>query len=183
MPLDFAKHEDVVVFADPLAVGLGNGRRDALQALARHLLRLSLQLGAGNEARGQRHQRFPIAFEGQLKDHTHHAVVVILDLRVQRLAGSQRDGRGALDDGRLLEAHVFGRGVLEAAHGAARSQHGAQLLQANLFAYIVQQHRAEGAFEHGSLVELIVRGSVAQESAARTRRRASRFWRKVTVLG
>src|SRR5262249_48638097 len=110
---NLVQHKNVVVLTDPLVVGANDYRRDSTQALTDNLLRLALQVRAGDKTCRECRQRFPIAFEGQLEDDADDTVVVILDLCFELLARAQTGESRGSDDGRLFEANIFGRGMLE----------------------------------------------------------------------
>src|SRR5262245_20617858 len=86
--------------------------------------------------------------------------------------------------------------MFEGGLGATRSQHGAQLVQANLFADVVQQHRPDGTFEHDDplLGDVLLRlyakenerrggGIAASPSYALTFSRSAYFLRIFWALG
>jgi len=59
----------------------------------------ALEVGVGGPAAGELDERVPIAGERELEDQADHAVVVVLDLSLEALAGSRTSGSSGSSTG------------------------------------------------------------------------------------
>src|ERR1035437_4099869 len=64
---DAAQCEDVIIFAEPIAVGTHQGGCDMIEPAANDLLRLTLELRARHPTSRQWHQGFPVGLAFQFK--------------------------------------------------------------------------------------------------------------------
>jgi hypothetical protein len=91
----------------------------------------------------------PIAGKGQLEDHADYTVVEILDVALEAFAAFEDQGFEDFFYRGTLEADVARGDVFEAGIGSARAEDLAELVEANLFAYVEldqdQDRAAEGS--------------------------------------
>src|SRR4051812_29460039 len=82
--------KDEVILAQPALVWLDHGGRDAFQLLPDHGLDPERKIYVPHPATGQTDQGFPVARERELVDDADNAVIVVLDLAFEALAGVQQ---------------------------------------------------------------------------------------------
>src|SRR5579859_948980 len=147
--LDFAHLEDEIVLLQPLgAVGLDQRGGGAFQLLPDDARGELLEVGVGGPAGGKFDELVPGTAEGQLEEQADDAVVIVLDLSREALAGFEDERLKRLFDRSALVADVGGR-LLEAGFGLARGEDLAEFVEADLFAYVEldqdQHHATQGA--------------------------------------
>ena len=140
--------EDEVVLLQPavLVVGLDQGGSGALEFLADYAAGQIFEVGVRGPAGGEFDQLLPVAGERELEDQADYAVVVILDLSGEALAGVEDQGLERLLDGRALVADV-GWGFFETGLGGAGSDDLAEGVEADLFADVELDQDQDGAAE------------------------------------
>ena len=106
--------KDEVVLAEPAGIGLDQGGRDPFQALADDGLDTGGEIDVPHPSAGEADEAVPVAGEGNLEKDADDAVVVVLDLARQPLAGFENEGIRGDDDGRALIANIGGSDMLEA---------------------------------------------------------------------
>jgi hypothetical protein len=132
---DLAQVEDEVVLGEPVGVGFVKRGAGTLEAFACDGGGVGAEVNVPDPARREGDEAVPVAGEGEFEDDGEDAVVVVLDLCAETLAGVEDEGFDCFHDGRALVADVVGRGVLERRLGDGRGAEDlAELVEANLFA-------------------------------------------------
>src|SRR5882762_5552437 len=139
--------EDKVIFVQPFFVGLDQGGSRALQTLPGNFLGEAGEVRVPHPAAGEPNQRVPIAGKRQFENYAQHAVVVILDLGVQTLTGLEDQRFDSFDNGRTLISDISRSRMFETGLLAARAENGAQVVEANLLAYVELNQHEDGALQ------------------------------------
>ena len=151
--------EDEVVLLQPFAlvVGLDQGGRGAFELLLDDARGELFEVGVGDPAAGEFDESLPAAGEGEFEHEADDAVVVVLDLAVEALAGVEHQGLEGLLDGRALVADVGGS-LLEAGFGGAGAEDLAEFVEADLFADVEldqdQDRAVQGSLRLRRLLQL-----------------------------
>jgi hypothetical protein len=134
LSLNLADVEDEVVLLQPvvLVIGLDQGGGGALQLLADYAAGQLFEVGVGGPVGGELDQFLPVAGEGELEDQADYAVVVVLDLSGEALAGVEDQGLESFFDWGALVANVGGS--FETGLGGAGSDDLTEGVEADLFA-------------------------------------------------
>jgi len=126
-----------------LAVTLDQGGSGALEFLADYAAGQIFEVGVRGPAGGEFDQFLPVAGEREFEDQADDAVIVILDLSGEALAGVEDQGLERLLDGRPLVANV-GWGFFETGLGSAGSDDVAEGVEADLFADVELNQDQDG---------------------------------------